>query len=112
MYTEEGIEDYRPIDDTFFEVLADDKGVCQELLQTILEDETLIVEDVIVQSSKRNIESQKGQQFKEIVDVIVVYISEFDIFKQKKVIYHVDNVIREQTKEWMTGWSVSLSILR
>lgn len=136
----EQVRDFRPIDDTFFEVLADDKGVCQELLQTILEDETLIVEDVIVQSSKRNIygrsvrldalctlgngkkcnvevqrsngdnhlkrvrfnsssitihESQKGQQFKEIVDVIVVYISEFDIFKQKKVIYHVDSVIRE-----------------
>ena len=136
----EQVRDFRPIDDTFFEVLADDKGVCQELLQTILEDETLTVEDVIVQSSKRNIygrsvrldalctlgngkkcnvevqrsngdnhlkrvrfnsssitvhESQKGQQFKEIADVIVVYISEFDIFKQKKVIYHVDSVIRE-----------------
>ena len=136
----EQVRDFRPIDDTFFEVLADDKGVCQELLQTILEDETLTVEDVIVQSSKRNIygrsvrldalctlgdgkkcnvevqrsdgddhlkrvrfnsssitvhESQKRQQFKEIVDVIVVYISEFDIFKKKKVIYHVDSVIRE-----------------
>lgn len=136
----EQVRDFRPIDDTFFEVLADDKGFCQELLQTILEDETLTVEDVIVQSSKRNIygrsvrldalctlgngkkcnvevqrsdgddhlkrvrfnsssitvhESQKGQQFKEIADVIVVYISEFDIFKQKKVIYHVDSVIRE-----------------
>lgn len=136
----EQVRDFRPIDDTFFEVLADDKGVCQELLQTILEDETLTVEDVIVQSSKRNIygrsvrldalctlgngkkcnvevqrsngdnhlkrvrfnsssitvhESQKGQQFKEIADVIVVYISEFDIFRQKKVIYHVDSVIRE-----------------
>ena len=136
----EQVRDFRPIDDTFFEVLADDKGVCQELLQTILEDETLTVEDVIVQSSKRNIygrsvrldalctlgngkkcnvevqrsngdnhlkrvrfnsssitvhESQKGQQFKEMADVIVVYISEFDIFKQKKVIYHVDSVIRE-----------------
>lgn len=51
----EQVRDFRPIDDTFFEVLAGDKGVCQELLQTILEDETLTVEDVIVQSSKRNI---------------------------------------------------------
>ena len=144
----EQVRDFRPIDDTFFEVLADDKGVCQELLQTILEDETLTVEDVIVQSSKRNIygrsvrldalctlgngkkcnvevqrsngdnhlkrvrfnsssitvhESQKGQQFKEIVDVIVVYISEFDIFKQKKVIYHVDSVIRETNERVYDG---------
>ena len=45
----------RPIDDVFFEVLADDIGVCEEILRTILGDPALIVEDVIVQSSKRNL---------------------------------------------------------
>ena len=49
------IADLRPIDDIFFEVLADDKAVCQEILCTIMEDPGLIVEDVIVQSSVRNL---------------------------------------------------------
>ena len=58
MTTEEKIakvKDLRPIDDVFFEVLAEDKDVCEEILRTILEDKHLIVEDVIVQGSKRNI---------------------------------------------------------
>ena len=136
----EQVKDFRPIDDTFFEVLADDIGVCQEMLQIILGDEKLIVKDVIVQSSKRNLygrsvrldalctlgngkktnievqrsdnddhlkrvrfnassitvrESQKGDKFKNIVDLIVVYISQFDIFHGNRVLYHVDNVVRE-----------------
>lgn len=49
------VQDLRPIDDAFFEVLADDKGVCQEMLRTIMEDDKLIVTDVIVQSSERNL---------------------------------------------------------
>ena len=48
----EQVKNFRPIDDTFFEVLADDIGVCQEMLRIILEDEKLIVKDVIVQSSE------------------------------------------------------------
>ena len=136
----EQVKDFRPIDDTFFEVLADDIGVCEEMLQIILSEEKLIVKDVIVQSSKRNLygrsvrldalctlgngkktnievqrsdnddhlkrvrfnassitvrESQKGEDFKEIADVIVVYISQFDIFHGNRVLYHVDNVVRE-----------------
>ena len=38
----EQVRNFRPIDDTFFEVLADDVGVCQEMLRIILEDEKLI----------------------------------------------------------------------
>lgn len=48
------VQDFRPIDDVFFEVL-DDAPFCQELLRTILKDDKLIVNDVIVQSSKRNL---------------------------------------------------------
>ena len=44
----ERVKKLRPIDDVFFEVLADDPEVCQEILRTILEDDRLIVEDVIV----------------------------------------------------------------
>ena len=46
----EKIKEFRPIDDVFFEVLAN-KPVCQEMLRTILEDEELIVQDVITQNS-------------------------------------------------------------
>ena len=39
----------------FFEVFASDIPACQEILRTIIEDDDLIVNDVIVQSSERNI---------------------------------------------------------
>ena len=136
----EQVKNFRPIDDTFFEVLADDIGVCQEMLRIILEDEKLIVKDVIVQSSERNLygrsvrldalcilgngkkcnvevqrsnkdhhlkrvrfnasvitvrDSQTDEKFEKTINLIVVYISEFDIFKRGRVIYHVDSVIRE-----------------
>ncbi len=136
----EQVKNFRPIDDTFFEVLADDIGVCQEMLRIILEDEKLIVKDVIVQSSERNLygrsvrldalcilgngkkcnvevqrsnndhhlkrvrfnasiitvrDSQTDEKFEKTVDLIVVYISEFDIFKRGRVIYHVDSMIRK-----------------
>lgn len=51
----EKVKDFRPIDDVFFEVLADDIAFCQEILRVILEDDALVVNDVIVQSSKRNL---------------------------------------------------------
>ena len=51
----EKVKDLRPIDDVFFEVLAREKDVCQEMLRTILEDNNLTVEDVVVQSSERNL---------------------------------------------------------
>ena len=36
-----------------------------------------------------------GSKFKQVPDVIVVFISKFDIFKSQKSLYHVDRVIRE-----------------
>lgn len=137
---EEKVKDLRPIDDVFFEVLADDIDFCQEMLRILLEDENLIVKDVIVQSSQRNLygrsvrldalcilgngekcnvevqrsdnddhvrrvrfnassitikDSQKNEKFEQIEDIIVVYISQFDIFKANHVLYHVDSTIRE-----------------
>ena len=144
----EQVKNFRPIDDTFFEVMADDIGVCQEMLGIILEDEKLIVKDVIVQSSERNLygrsvrldalcilgngkkcnvevqrsnkdhhlkrvrfnasvitvrDSQTDDKFEETIDLIVVYISEFDIFKCGRVIYHVDSVIRETQEKVEDG---------
>ena len=51
----ERIKEFRLIDDVFFEVFASDIQACQEILRTILEDEKLIVNDIIVQSSERNL---------------------------------------------------------
>ncbi len=58
MTTEEKIakiQSFRPIDDTFFEVLAQSKDVCQEILRVILQDDNLIVERVIPQAHIRNL---------------------------------------------------------
>lgn len=137
------VKDLRPIDDVFFEVLAQNKDVCQEILRVILEDDNLIVESVITQSSEQNIygrsvrldalctlgngircnievqrsdndnhfkrarfnassitvkESNTGESFDDVVELYIVYISEFDFLKGEKTIYHVDKVLRE-TKE-------------
>ncbi len=126
---QERVRDFRPIDDVFFEVLAQNKAVCQEILCTILEDDKLIVEDVIVQSSERNIygrsvrldalcvlgngakcnievqrsdnddhlkrvrfnassitvkESNSGENFSDIIELYIVYISKFDFLKGEK----------------------------
>lgn len=51
----ERIKEFRLIDDVFFEVFASDIPACQEILRVILEDTELIVNDVIVQSSERNL---------------------------------------------------------
>lgn len=136
----EQVKDFRPIDDVFFEVMANDPEVCEEILRVILEDSALIVESVIVQNSEKNIygrsvrldalcitgegkrinievqrsdndnhlkrvrfnsasitvkDSNVGDKFNDIVDVCVVYISQFDVFKEHKTIYHVDKTIRE-----------------
>ena len=134
------VKDLRPIDDVFFEALAHNPEVMEEILRTILEDDKLIVKDVIVQSDQRNIygrsvrldslciigngarcnvevqrsdnddhfrrvrfnessitvkDSQSGTDFKDIPDVYVVYISEFDIIGSGHTIYHVNKVIAE-----------------
>lgn len=36
-----------------------------------------------------------GTHFKEVPDVIMIFVSKFDIFKAGKTIYHVDRVVRE-----------------
>jgi len=49
------VQEFRLMDDVFFEAFAKDIPACQEILRTILEDEQLSVHDVIVQSSERNL---------------------------------------------------------
>lgn len=52
---QEKVKDFRPIDDVFFEVLAKNPAVCQEILRVILEDDALTVLQVITQNSERNL---------------------------------------------------------
>ena len=49
------LEQMKPIDDIFFEVLANDVAFCQEILRVILEDDKLIVEEVRVQEDVKNL---------------------------------------------------------
>ena len=51
----ERVKDFRPIDDVFFEALAGEPGVCEEILRTILEDPALKVLETVTQASERNI---------------------------------------------------------
>lgn len=39
--------------------------------------------------------SEPGDEFEYVQDVIVIYISEFDMFDAGKTVYHVENVIKE-----------------
>ncbi len=39
-----------------------------------------------------------GDKFKNVPDVIVVFISRFDVFKSGKALYHVDRIVRETGK--------------
>ena len=134
------IQKMRPLDDAFFEVLARNKGVCEEILRTILEDDNLVVNDVITQESERNlfgrslrldalctlsngtkcnIEVQRannddhlrrvrfnasnitikysasGEKFEDVIELYIVYISEFDFLGGGKTIYHVEKILRE-----------------
>lgn len=136
----EKVRDLRPIDDVFFEVLARNSKVCQEILRVILEDDLLVVNDVVVQSDERNlygrsvrldalctlgngvkcnvevqrsnndnhlkrarfnaacitvIDSNPGDKFENVLELYIVYISEFDFLKKGKTIYHIDKVLRE-----------------
>lgn len=54
----ERIQGYRPIDDTFFEKIAEDPEVCEELLQVILEEPKLRVLEVIPQKSVKNLQGR------------------------------------------------------
>lgn len=39
--------------------------------------------------------TEKGIEYKELPDLYIIYISEFDIFKKGKTIYHVQRSIKE-----------------
>ncbi len=49
------VQDFRPIDDIFFEVFANNCDVCQEILRVILEDKELEVIKVDVQENFKNL---------------------------------------------------------
>lgn len=146
--TRERVLRYRPIDDTFFEKIAEDPEVCEELLQVILEEPKLKVLEVIPQKSVKNLQGRSvrldalckrgngcfsnievhrardehplkhvrynascitanivdpGEEFENVPDVSVVYISEFDVFDLKRTIYHVEPTIIETNRSVDNG---------
>ena len=46
-----------------------------------------------------------GDKFKDVPDIIVVFISRFDVFKSGKALYHVDRVVRETGRVADNGFS-------
>ena len=42
--------------------------------------------------------SEPGDEFEDVQDVIIIYISEFDMFGAGKTVYHVENVVKETGK--------------
>lgn len=139
----ERIARLRPIDDTFFEKIAESVEVCQEMLRVFLNDKELTVLSVVPQKSVKNLQGRSvrldaycimgdgksvnvevqrsgneehlkrvrynascitanitdpGEKFQNVPNVLVVYISETDIFKAKKTVYHIDHVIREKNE--------------
>lgn len=46
---------FRPIDDLLFNLMYQDKAACQELIRTILNDETIIVKSVTAQDNIPNL---------------------------------------------------------
>ncbi|MBQ4514995.1 MAG: PD-(D/E)XK nuclease family transposase [Anaerolineaceae bacterium] len=131
---------FRPIDDLLFNLMYQDKDACQELIRTILEDDSLIVLEVRAQDTIPNLlgrgvrldvtckmqdgrivnvevqrfdsddhyrrirynssvltarHTSKGTDFKDVVDVYVIYITEFDIIISEKTVCHIQSVIQE-----------------
>lgn len=39
--------------------------------------------------------SNPGDRFEDVIELYIVYISEFDVLKKGKTVYHIDKVIRE-----------------
>lgn len=103
------IQALRPMDDVFFEVLIQQPGVCEEMLRVLLDCPDLIVLDIHAQHSIRNLlkrvryneacvttqATDPGTDFENIPTVYSLYISDFDIFKKGKTIYHIRKSVIE-----------------
>lgn len=137
---DETIDELSPMDDLFFEKLANEPEFCEEVLQVTLQKKDLKVIKVETQKCLRNVKgrsvivdvlcvdskgiyynieiqksdnddhqrrvryngsnvdtfiTEKGTKFKDLPELYVVYISNFDVFEKNKTIYHVDRILRE-----------------
>ena len=71
------------IDDVFFQKMAEDREVAEEMLRIILEKPKLKVIDSKVQRFLRNIGAHS------------VVLDQFDTFCENRTIYHINRVIKE-----------------
>ena len=138
--TEQRILQIRPIDDLLFNLMYQDKAACQELIRTILEDDSLIVLNVTAQDTVPNLlgrgvrldvtcqtadgrminvevqrfdrddhfrrirynssvltarHTPKGTDFRDVAEVYIIFITEFDIIKSEKTVCHIKSFIEE-----------------
>lgn len=68
--TQSVIEQMTPMDDSFFNILVEDKEVCEELLRIILDKPDLVVIQAVPQRNMRNIFGRSV-----IVDVLCDVVS-------------------------------------
>ena len=142
--TRETAENLRIIDDAFFRILAEKEEVCQEILQTLLDNpelrvirskaqvtETSLHREItmdalcITQDNKLfNVEMQKGKdddvprtrfhasivtsnhtpkgtKFSNIPDVTIVYVSEYDVLKNNRMITHVTRCMETEDGQYV-----------
>ena len=57
-------------------------------------------------------DSQRGDKFRELEDLYVVYISEFDVFHGGYTKYHVDSVVREIGKKVKDGLDAVCDVMK
>lgn len=57
-------------------------------------------------------DSQRGDKFRELEDLYVVYISEFDMFHGGYTKYHVDSVVRETGKKVKDGLDAVCDVMK
>lgn len=139
------------IDDVFFQKMVEDKGVCEEIIQTVLDDKSIsviennpqeqlknlqgrsVILDVLCKDKTGrffNVEVQKadndnhirrvryngacvttnivatGQKFELVPDVVVIYISDFDLFGQGKTMYRATMRLDDTYEEINDGFEV------
>ena len=106
------------IDDTFFHKMVENPEVCEEMIQTFLEDDSIRVIQNMPQRYLRNTGAksdndnhqkrvryntsnidtymtEKGIKYDEMPDVYVIYIGKFDVFGKQQTVYHIERIIHE-----------------
>ena len=64
------------------------------------------------QIKREECHTKRGDKFRELEDLYVIYISEFDIFHGGYTKYHVDSVVRETGKKVKDGLDAVCDVMK